>query len=708
MGRDIDQAKAIINGLDEEIIKILSSGIAVSSFDIVTEIFKTLNPNQNAIPFYSFDLKSKIVDTGKCEDKFTKFTPFTNVFGRDAHELIAVAYIRSVILGDRSAVVANNAIFFNTAGVVKASELQQNLIGRLLDYRANPAEAVPAACLEAVNVWARDILLNDTRFAAQRVSLAQNATLERMVSLLMNDAKKVMAALGSVHGLILGTPSSDFNNASHLLLQIADRLADAAIKQRIFNLISNEVENLISVQKELSVANGFQNEFNNSLTMFRESMASFKAGQADLTAKLQTEVASRQAADGVQAAQMAQTKGALGYLAALAQTDSLASKELRVKVAGAAVVDQSIKDLIENINKSGRNKTEEPFSPKILAIRHTVTGNVACFGKEGSAEQLPSSDAFVGGWGVNLSSNCYVNFRSGSQHKDNVIYRTWGSAHKISFRSTINNQTTVVDFREPAQTAPLRKVVGGGFASGVFDAQIPGLLDPVVARGWAYCDGIVAMTPIYVSQSGFEARGPEQVYNMTLYSPLIFDFNSHGIPKTMSSSDSGVQFDITASGIKMNVGWVSGREGALLALDLDHNGRIDSGAELFGEFTKIGATGENAKNGYAALAQYDLNHDGRIDENDPVFSQLKLWFDDNSNGVVDAGELKNLVEMQISRIDLKYKEVPKNLQVQSGNRILTTARFYGPKQCGIKGCKSYDVYFGTAWMEKIPSYLSRR
>lgn len=82
MGRGIDQAKVSINGIDEEIIKILSSGMAVSSFEIVTEIFKTLNPNQNAMPFYSLDLKAKIVDSGKCEPRFVKFTPFTNILGQ--------------------------------------------------------------------------------------------------------------------------------------------------------------------------------------------------------------------------------------------------------------------------------------------------------------------------------------------------------------------------------------------------------------------------------------------------------------------------------------------------------------------------------------------------------------------------------------------------------------------------------------------------
>lgn len=260
----------------------------------------------------------------------------------------------------------------------------------------------------------------------QALNLAQNMTLERMASLLIDDAKKVMSLLGSLQGLVLGSSGADFSNASFRMMSIANLLANAAIKQKVYSLVTQEVENLISVQKELSVANGFQSEFNNALTMFRESLASFKAGQADLTSKLQAEVAARQAADGVQAEELAKTKDAMGYLAALAQTDPLASQALKDKVTSAAVVDQSIKDLIKNINQSGRNKTEEPFTPKLLAIRHVTKGNVACFGKEAGVGQLPSDSAFVGSWGISNTGgapffpgdSCAANFRLGSRFKD--------------------------------------------------------------------------------------------------------------------------------------------------------------------------------------------------------------------------------------------------------------------------------------------------
>ena len=63
-----------------------------------------------------------------------------------------------------------------------------------------------------------------------------------------------------------------------------------------------------------------------------------------------------------------------------------------------------------------------------------------------------------------------------------------------------------------------------------------------------------------------------------------------------------------------------------LALDRDHNGAIDSGAELFGSDTRL-ANGATARNGFVALAGLDANHDGQIDARDPGFRSLVLWAD---------------------------------------------------------------------------------
>ena len=55
---------------------------------------------------------------------------------------------------------------------------------------------------------------------------------------------------------------------------------------------------------------------------------------------------------------------------------------------------------------------------------------------------------------------------------------------------------------------------------------------------------------------------------------------------------------------------------AFLALDLNGDGIINDGSELFGPSTG---------NGFAELADYDLDHNQWIDENDGIFDELVLW-----------------------------------------------------------------------------------
>lgn len=78
-----------------------------------------------------------------------------------------------------------------------------------------------------------------------------------------------------------------------------------------------------------------------------------------------------------------------------------------------------------------------------------------------------------------------------------------------------------------------------------------------------------------------------------------------------------------------------------IALDLDHDGAIKSGAELFGSSTIL-PDGTTARNGFFALAALDANHDGRIDASDPAFGSLLLWADRNGDQRSSPEELTAL------------------------------------------------------------------
>jgi hypothetical protein len=120
-----------------------------------------------------------------------------------------------------------------------------------------------------------------------------------------------------------------------------------------------------------------------------------------------------------------------------------------------------------------------------------------------------------------------------------------------------------------------------------------------------------------------------------------------------------VPFDLSSSGIAEIFGWITPNSNqGFLALDQNNNGRIDSGSELFSNYMSI-SNNAMATNGFEALKSYDRaarggNQDSRITNQDLVFSRLKVWFDRNSNGRTDTGELVSLSQSGVTAIDLNY------------------------------------------------------
>ncbi len=177
---------------------------------------------------------------------------------------------------------------------------------------------------------------------------------------------------------------------------------------------------------------------------------------------------------------------------------------------------------------------------------------------------------------------------------------------------------------------------------------------------------------------------------LSLFSPIVLDLSGKENLKTLSISEAGVLFDLDANGSTERVGWVA-PPGILLARDLNGNGKIDDGRELFGQATLL-RTGLKAPNGYEALKDLDTEGRGYLDEELPVFKELLGWSDRNANGKSEPGELVPITKLGITRLSVAYLRVPEFAH-PGENPILYQSRFFGPKACGSEGCRSYDVFF---------------
>lgn len=132
---------------------------------------------------------------------------------------------------------------------------------------------------------------------------------------------------------------------------------------------------------------------------------------------------------------------------------------------------------------------------------------------------------------------------------------------------------------------------------------------------------------------------------------LMFDVDGDGF--NPSSLYYGVYFDIDGNGMMEKMNWI-GEGDAWLVYDKNDNKIIDNGEELFSNYSLL-SNGELASSGLEALRQYDRNKDQVIDEKDEIYHKLQLWLD-NENGKTDEGELKTLLEVEITSIQLNVNE----------------------------------------------------
>jgi hypothetical protein len=187
-----------------------------------------------------------------------------------------------------------------------------------------------------------------------------------------------------------------------------------------------------------------------------------------------------------------------------------------------------------------------------------------------------------------------------------------------------------------------------------------------------------------------------------LGSPIIIDVEDEGFHLTPLLA--GVIFDISGTGHPVEMAWTDSHfHNAFLALP-GADGLVHTGKELFGNFTSQPTSPH--PNGFLALAQYDKpenggNRNGIIDDADAVFIKLRLWIDENHDGICQPEELHSLPEFGVYALALDYKE--SNRKDQYGNQFRYKARVNPGERRDVRdetpsgdpGRWAYDVFLVT-------------
>ena len=149
---------------------------------------------------------------------------------------------------------------------------------------------------------------------------------------------------------------------------------------------------------------------------------------------------------------------------------------------------------------------------------------------------------------------------------------------------------------------------------------------------------------------GWQCQGPQ--------CPIIIDVQDTGFQLT--NAQGGVRFDLDPAEGPEQLAWT--RKGSTNGwLALPHNGMVRTGKDLFGNFTPQPPS--DHPNGFLALAVYDEpekggNGDGIIDWHDAVYSKLRVWIDENHDGIAQENELYTLPSVGVYSISLSYSETP--------------------------------------------------
>ena len=146
--------------------------------------------------------------------------------------------------------------------------------------------------------------------------------------------------------------------------------------------------------------------------------------------------------------------------------------------------------------------------------------------------------------------------------------------------------------------------------------------------------------------------------------------------------DQKFKFDLDSDGKEEEISFL-GEGSGFLALDLNNDGKINNGSELFG--TKSG-------NGFYDLMQYDTDKNGWIDEADKIYGSLKVWYK-NEDG---KDTLISLKEANIGAIYTGSRNTEFSKYGQAGglNSVIKSTGIFLKENGGVGTIQQVDMVKG--------------
>jgi hypothetical protein len=655
--------------------------------DIQIRFVKILNPDEKIPEFYNEEFKPLMRACGGDQE-----ASFPNALGYDSFQILAMEYVRSLLLGERTGLDQVDRIFHGFGEAVDSDGLSKTLLLNLIRY---PVGSESEFCLAKIQDFGRSVILNDPRFQPVRDRLAASDDLARNVENIYDALINLQPPANQIDGL-LATSLSGLKNYDELLGGLRIKTANDLLEHAQSSLALAERSQILQEFADFHIQTSQDREAGiREINELKTQLSAFETSTNQRINQLQSDVSNIKLS----------VKRALDVLISLA--DRGGYPDLKAYAVWSGVPINAVPEVV-------------PFwRPQVRQVQHFFSGPLSLKNKSDACTGLKIDESGGANQGITQFGKwgpCWVNFRQfpqkawGNEVKT-IWLRVFGSATQINVKVDPQvqleqkalfagyNYNKTFDFRNLDPNDQFLRL-NGTFNRGVFDIRVPDILDYYCEKIRAWSGIALTVTPIKTDVfGGVQAGGGTTsvetgnpfIYRIQLYSPLVIDFKKHGTLRTISQFESGVKFDLMGTGSLVSTGWVRSEEGGLLALDLNNNRVIDSGKELFGEATVM-PNGSKPTNGFVALGVYDSNKDGVINKKDAIYNKLLVWADHNQNGISEKEELTSLSQANVQVISLLYTDVPKEKRMNAGNDL---------RYISTSDVKVYDVYFGyTVEQEK--------